>query len=116
MDALLAKAAEIEARDPERQRRDKDAAARAIAVGALRYFLLKFSRTQIITFDMEEALAFVGETGPYIQNAVVRARNILAKLKAEGHAVAALIERARGLDLGDSSRARRATRSGHCSS
>ena len=100
VDALVAKAKqEIEARDPGRSAVDKDAAARAIAIGALRYFLLKFSRTRIITFDMEEALAFVGETGPYIQNAVVRARNILAKLKDEGHPVAALLEKAGGLDL-----------------
>ncbi|HEY6546478.1 MAG TPA: arginine--tRNA ligase [Vicinamibacteria bacterium] len=102
VDALQAKAKqEIEARDPERPEAEKDAAARAIAVGALRYFLLKFSRTRVITFDMEEALAFVGETGPYIQNAVVRARNILAKLQAEGHAVPALVEKARGLALGE---------------
>jgi arginyl-tRNA synthetase len=98
VDALQAKAKqEIETRDPERPDEDKDEAARAIAVGALRYFLLKFSRTRVITFDMEEALAFVGETGPYIQNAVVRARNILAKLEAEGHVVPALLEEARGL-------------------
>jgi arginyl-tRNA synthetase len=102
VDALQAKAKqEIEARDPERPEVEKDAAARAIAVGALRYFLLKFSRTRVITFDMEEALAFVGETGPYIQNAVVRARNILAKLQAEGHAVPALVEKARGPALGE---------------
>jgi arginyl-tRNA synthetase len=48
---------------------------------------------------MEEALAFVGETGPYIQNAVVRARNIFAKLEAEGHAVPGLLARAETLDL-----------------
>jgi arginyl-tRNA synthetase len=100
VDALVAKAKqEIEARDPERSPEDKDKAAHAIAVGALRYFLLKFSRTRIITFDLEEALAFVGETGPYVQNAVVRARNIRAKLEAEGHSVDALLEKARGLDL-----------------
>src|SRR5262249_28251151 len=67
--------------------------AKAIATGALRYFLLKFGRTKIITFDMEEALAFTGETGPYIQNGVVRARNIFAKLEADGHARAALLAR-----------------------
>jgi arginyl-tRNA synthetase len=70
-----------------------------VATGALRYFLLKFSRTRIITFDMEEALAFVGETGPYIQNAVVRARNIFVKLEAEGHVVAGLLARAETLDI-----------------
>jgi len=86
VDALVAKArTEIDARDPERDVGARDRAARAIALGALRYFLLKYGRTKIITFDMEEALAFTGETGPYIQNGVVRARNIIAKLEAEGH-------------------------------
>ncbi|PYQ05369.1 MAG: arginine--tRNA ligase, partial [Acidobacteria bacterium] len=75
-------------------------AAKAIAIGALRYFLLKFGRTKIITFDMEEALAFTGETGPYIQNSVVRARNIFAKLEAEGHRAEALVVRGAQLDLG----------------
>jgi arginyl-tRNA synthetase len=100
VDALVAKAKqEIEARDPQRGPEEKDRAARAIAVGALRYFLLRFSRNRIITFDMEEALAFVGETGPYIQNAAVRARNIMTKLEGEGHRVEGLLRRASGLDL-----------------
>ena len=103
IDALEEKArAEIDERDAESQRdaAEKDQTARAIAVGALRYFLLKFGRNKIITFDMDEALAFVGETGPYIQNAVVRASNIFTKMQAEGHAVEALLERAAALDLG----------------
>jgi arginyl-tRNA synthetase len=100
IDALIAKAeAEITARD---ETRDDDARARTateIATGALRYFLLKFGRTKIITFDMEEALAFTGETGPYIQNGIVRARNILAKLAEAGHAPEALVQRARARPL-----------------
>jgi arginyl-tRNA synthetase len=103
IDALVTKArAEIEARDPEGQRpaAEKDQTARAIAVGALRYFLLKFGRNKIITFDMEEALAFTGETGPYIQNGLVRGANIAAKLQEEGHDLAALRGRAASLDLG----------------
>jgi arginyl-tRNA synthetase len=102
IDALEKKArAEIEARDTESQRdaAEKDQTARAIAVGALRYFLLKYGRNKIITFDLDEALAFVGETGPYIQNSIVRARNIFAKLGADGHDVAKLLERARALAL-----------------
>ena len=55
--------------------------ARQIAVGALRYFLLKFTRTAIIAFDFKEALNFDGETGPYIQYATVRANNIFQKLR-----------------------------------
>jgi len=101
LDALVAKAkAEIDARDPERDAPAKEGAAKAIAVGALRYFLLKFGRTKIITFDMEEALAFTGETGPYVQNGVVRARNIFAKLEAEGHRPEELAARGAQLDLG----------------
>src|SRR6185295_5891784 len=106
VDALVRKArGEIDvredAREGERRSGDERAgAARDISVGALRYFLLKFGRTKIITFDMEEALAFTGETGPYIQNGVVRARNIRAKLEEEGHRVADLVARARRLDLG----------------
>jgi arginyl-tRNA synthetase len=109
LDALVAKAqAEIEARDvpsaerpdtPRREAAEKQATAAAIATGALRYFLLKYGRTKIITFDMDEALAFTGETGPYIQNGVVRARAIFAKMEAEGHSVAALLGGLEGLDL-----------------
>ena len=118
IDALVAKArAEID--DARPRARPADARARraavAIATGALRYFLLKFGRTKIITFDMEEALAFTGETGPYVQNGVVRARNIFAKLEAEGHTRGgAGRARARRSTSAPRSRARRATRSGRC--
>ncbi len=100
IDALEAKASsEIATRDPDRTEKDREKAAREIAVGALRYFMLRFSRNRIITFDMEEALAFTGETGPYIQNSVVRARSILARVAAEGHEVQALVQRALDKEL-----------------
>ncbi|HET7747728.1 MAG TPA: DALR anticodon-binding domain-containing protein, partial [Vicinamibacteria bacterium] len=103
VDALIAKArGEIDAReDPAAPRpaEERDRTARQIATGALRYFLLKYGRTRIITFDMDEALAFTGETGPYLQNAVVRARSIFARLEEQGHRVEALLARAQGLDL-----------------
>ena len=99
IDALEAKASnEIATRDPERSAADRAKAAHDIAVGALRYFMLRFSRNRIITFDMEEALAFTGETGPYIQNSVVRAKNILVKVASEGHDLQALLTRS--LDKG----------------
>ncbi len=99
--ALVEKAkGEIGSRDPERTQEAQERTAEAIAVGALRYFMLRYSRTKVITFDMEEALAFTGETGPYLQNALVRARSIFAKMAAEGADVAALVERARTADLG----------------
>jgi arginyl-tRNA synthetase len=101
LDALVAKArGEVDARDPGRDSAAREGTAKAVAVGALRYFMLRYSRTRVITFDMEEALAFTGETGPYLQNAVVRARNILGKLEAEGHRVRDLLARACTLDLG----------------
>ena len=60
------------------------AIATEIAIGALRYFLLKFTRNTVIAFDFQEALSFTGETGPYVQYAVVRARRIFRKLEERG--------------------------------
>ncbi len=84
LDQLYAKAmAEVRARHelPE----DEGAAiARSIAVGALRYFLLRFARNTVIAFDFKEALSFDGETGPYVQYAVVRGNNIFRKLAETG--------------------------------
>jgi arginyl-tRNA synthetase len=70
------------ASDPEEENR---ANATRIAVGALRYFMLKFTRNTVIAFDLQEALSFEGETGPYVQYSVVRASNILKKSGAEVH-------------------------------
>ena len=58
--------------------------ATQIALGALRYFMLRFTRTTVIAFDFQEALSFEGETGPYVQYSAVRAANILKKLEARG--------------------------------
>jgi arginyl-tRNA synthetase len=65
--------------DEEQQRNT----AHAIAVGALRYFLLKFTRNSVIAFDFKEALSFEGETGPYCQYAAVRANSIFRKLETD---------------------------------
>jgi arginyl-tRNA synthetase len=54
---------------------------RQIAVAAVRYFMIKYSRGKVIAFDIAEALSFEGESGPYLQYAVVRANNIFAKLR-----------------------------------
>ncbi|MCX7752006.1 MAG: arginine--tRNA ligase [Blastocatellia bacterium] len=75
---------EVRARHPERSEAEARQLAHQIAVGALRYFLLKYTRTTAIAFDFAEALAFEGETGPYIQYAVVRARSIFRKLREAG--------------------------------
>jgi arginyl-tRNA synthetase len=58
-----------------------------IASGALRYFMIRYTRNTVITFDLEEALSFEGETGPYLQYSLVRARSIFRKLKAAGQDV-----------------------------
>jgi arginyl-tRNA synthetase len=85
IDTLIVRALEEvtsrHADDPEESRRR---VATQIALGALRYFMLKYTRTSIIAFDFAEALSFEGETGPYVQYAAVRARNILRKLADRG--------------------------------
>jgi arginyl-tRNA synthetase len=71
---------EVETRHPDLSEKERLDIARSIAIGALRYFLLKFTRTSVIAFDFKEALAFEGETGTYCQNATVRANSIFRKL------------------------------------
>ncbi len=71
--------AEVQQRHAEMSAEEQNRTAHAIAVGALRFFLLKFTRTAIIAFDFADALSFEGETGPYCQYAVVRIRGIRRK-------------------------------------
>ncbi|MBI3896446.1 MAG: arginine--tRNA ligase, partial [Acidobacteria bacterium] len=75
---------EVESRHPGESKEFCQRIARQIALGALRYFLLKYTCNAVIAFDFREALSFEGETGPYVQYAVVRARNIFRKLEEEG--------------------------------
>ncbi len=82
LDLLRTKATdEVAKRNPEFTPEDCGRVGAQIAVAAIRYFMLKYSRGKLIVFDIEEALSFEGETGPYLQYAVVRAGNILNKLK-----------------------------------
>jgi len=71
--------AEVDSRHPEASEAERAAIAHAIAIGALRYFLLRFTRSTVIAFDFADALSFEGETGPYVQYAVVRVNGILRK-------------------------------------
>jgi len=93
LDVLAAKAtAEVAKRNPEFTAEDCRATGAQIAVAAIRYFMLKFSRSKLIVFDIEEALSFEGETGPYLQYSAVRAANILRKLQErEGLSEAAVL-------------------------
>ncbi len=70
---------EVDGRHPELGAAERQQIAQKIAVGALRYFMLKYTRNTVIAFDFNEALSFEGDTGPYLQYAVVRTRSIFRK-------------------------------------
>jgi arginyl-tRNA synthetase len=77
---LIASAkSEVDSRHPQLSDPERAAIATQIAIGALRYFMLKFTKQSVIAFDFKEALSFEGETGPYAQYAVVRAASIFKK-------------------------------------
>lgn len=81
IDAIIEKArSEVASRNPGFSEEEIAGAARSIAVGALRYFMIKYGRNRVLAFDFNEALAFEGESGPYISYAMVRANNIFGKL------------------------------------
>ena len=85
IDALQAQAKkEVCSRHADLADAEADALARAIAVGALRYFMIKFTRNKVLAFDFDEALSFEGETGPYLQYAAVRAAGIFERMAASG--------------------------------
>lgn len=80
LDALIASAqTEVDSRNPNRPPQERKTIAAQIAIGALRYFMLKFTKNAVIAFDFKDALSFEGETGPYVQYAIVRATNIFRK-------------------------------------
>jgi arginyl-tRNA synthetase len=78
---------EVSSRHPENNQASQRAIATEIAMGALRFFMLRFTRNTVIAFDFQEALSFEGETGPYVQYAAVRARRILHKLADRGESL-----------------------------
>jgi arginyl-tRNA synthetase len=102
LDRLIAAAkAEVDTRHPEIEAVERLTIATQIAVGALRYFMLRFTRNTVIAFDFKDALSFEGETGPYVQYAIVRAANIFRKAnttEAESLAAIATLDLANLLD------------------
>jgi arginyl-tRNA synthetase len=81
IDKLIEKSRdEVGRRQSELGEEARNRIAEQIAVGALRYFMLKYTRNSVIAFDFDEALSFEGETGPYLQYSVVRSGNIFRKL------------------------------------
>ncbi len=93
--------AEVEARNAEMSGDERHRIAHSIAVGALRYFLLKWTRNSVIAFDFTEALSLKGETGPYCQYAATRANSVLRRLDepATGAALSLLRRSADDADL-----------------
>jgi arginyl-tRNA synthetase len=83
--------AEVDTRRPELTDGERTSIARQIAVGALRYFMLRFTRNTVIAFDFKDALSFEGETGPYVQYAIVRASNIFRKAGTNEEAALAAV-------------------------
>ena len=80
LDRLIASAkSEVDSRHPQLSEPERQEIATQIAIGALRYFMLKYTKQSLIAFDFKEALSFEGETGPYAQYAVVRATSIFRK-------------------------------------
>ena len=81
LDIVIRKARdEVAKRNPDAPEQETLQIAGLIGVAAVRYFLIKFSRGKVIAFDLDEAISFQGETGPYIQYAIVRINNIFRKL------------------------------------
>jgi arginyl-tRNA synthetase len=76
---IAATRAETETRQTGRDDAERQKIAEQIAIGALRYFMLKYTRNSVIAFDFKDALSFEGETGPYVQYAAVRIKNIFRK-------------------------------------
>jgi arginyl-tRNA synthetase len=109
IDQLIAAAkAEVDSRHPELDDAERRKIGNSIAIGALRYFMLKYTRNSVIAFDFHDALSFEGETGPYVQYAVVRVRSIFRKggttsaaalAAVDGAALAKYVESEEGRDL-----------------
>jgi arginyl-tRNA synthetase len=99
LDRLIAAArAEVDTRHPDLAELERSTIASQIAVGALRYFMLRYTRNTVIAFDFKDALSFEGETGPYVQYAIVRAANIFRKAGTTAEASLAAFA---SLDLGE---------------
>jgi arginyl-tRNA synthetase len=109
IDRLIAAAkSEVDSRHPELSGAERGKIGASIAIGALRYFMLKYTRNSVIAFDFHDALSFEGETGPYVQYAVVRVRSIFRKggitsaaalAAVDGAVLAKYVESDEGRDL-----------------
>jgi arginyl-tRNA synthetase len=85
LDRLEQKAREeIAERNRDLGRDELTELARQLATAALRFFMVKATTTRVLAFDFDEALSFEGDSGPYLQYSLVRAKNIGRKLASAG--------------------------------
>jgi arginyl-tRNA synthetase len=95
LDQLIASARkEVDSRHPQLTEAGRESIATQIAIGALRYFMLKYTKQSVIAFDFKDALSFEGETGPYAQYAAVRATSIFKKAGIDADAFLIHVETA----------------------
>ncbi|MGD0759752.1 MAG: arginine--tRNA ligase [Candidatus Sulfotelmatobacter sp.] len=93
LDQLIASAKkEVDSRHPQLSEAERESIATQIAIGALRYFMLKYTKQSVIAFDFKDALSFEGETGPYAQYAAVRATSIFKKAGLDPDSFATHVE------------------------
>ncbi len=97
---IAATRAETDARQTGRDETERQKIAEQIAIGALRYFMLKYTRNSVIAFDFKDALSFEGETGPYVQYASVRIKNIFRKGDSTAEAALAQLAELAASDSG----------------
>jgi arginyl-tRNA synthetase len=93
---------EVATRNPDLDGAETVRITELIGIAAVRYFLIKFSRGKVIAFDLDEAVSFQGESGPYIQYAIVRINNIFRKLQErDGVGEATLLRGLRDVPAGE---------------
>ncbi len=103
LDQLITSAKnEVDSRHPQLSDPERHEIATQIAIGALRYFMLKYTKQSVIAFDFKEALSFEGETGPYAQYAVVRATSIFRKAGVDSDTFCAAVAGNNSADLASS--------------
>ena len=103
LDQLIASAKkEVDSRHPQLSEAERLGIGERVAIGALRYFMLKYTKESVIAFDFKDALSFEGETGPYAQYAVVRASSIFRKAGVDADEFSTNLATSLSLDdLGD---------------
>ena len=70
-------------KDRELSEKEKKGITESVAIGAVRYSILKQSIGSDIIYDFDKSISFEGDSGPYLQYSYTRAESVLRKAKAE---------------------------------